>query len=306
MSRKKAFARTTQDKVFDAFVIGICLLILLICVYPMYYTIICSVSNPYDVAMGNVGLIPVKFTWESYRQVFANDDIWRGYLNTIIYTVLGTLYNLLLTIPLAYALSKKELYSRTFFSWYFLFCMYFSGGMVPSYLVTKQLGLVNSPWVMIIGAGVSVYNMIVTRVYFQSSIPESLYEAARIDGCSEFKAFFQIALPLAKPIIAVMALYYGVGHWNDYFSAMIYITDKQWQPLQLVLRRILILNENALTSAMRPDASMEELATAAQRAYMATTIKYALVFISSLPMLIAYPFVQKYFVKGVMIGSLKG
>ena len=245
MSRKKAFARTTQDKVFDAFVIGICLLILLICVYPMYYTIICSVSNPYDVAMGNVGLIPVKFTWESYRQVFANDDIWRGYLNTIIYTVLGTLYNLLLTIPLAYALSKKELYGRTFFSWYFLFCMYFSGGMVPSYLVTKQLGLVNSPWV-------------------------------------------------------------GVGHWNDYFSAMIYITDKQWQPLQLVLRRILILNENALTSAMRPDASMEELATAAQRAYMATTIKYALVFISSLPMLIAYPFVQKYFVKGVMIGSLKG
>lgn len=306
MSRKKAFARTRQDVVFDACIIIFCLLILLICIYPLYYTVICSVSNPYDVCKGNVSLIPVNFTGEAYRQVFENDDIWRGYLNTIIYTVLGTLYNLVLTIPLAYALSKKELYGRTFFSWYFLFCMYFGGGMVPTYLVIKRLGLVNNPWVMIIGAGVSVYNMIVTRVYFQSSIPETLYEAARIDGCSEFKAFFRIALPLSAPIIAVMALYYGVGHWNDYFNAMIYITDKKWQPLQLVLRRILILNENALSSAMRPDASMEELASAAQRAYMATTIKYALVFISSLPMLVAYPFVQKYFVKGVMIGSLKG
>lgn len=203
-------------------------------------------------------------------------------------------------------MSKKQMLGHKVLTWYFLIVMYFSGGMIPSYILCKALGMVNNPLIMVISGGLSIYNMIVTRTYFANSIPDSLYEAGRIDGSSEFRLFFSIALPLSLPIVAVMCLYYAVGHWNSYFTALIYLTKTRYHPLALVLRRILIMNETALDEAMSADLDPNMIANAAARANLVVVMKYALVLIASLPMLIMYPFVQKYFVKGVMIGSVKG
>ena len=308
MSKKNRIKMSSGDRVFMAVVYFILILIAFLCVYPLYFTMIASISEPYAVYTGKVSFWPVGTMFEGYRLVFQNKEIWSGYRNSILYTVCGTAFNLFLTIPSAYALSKKRMLGRGFLNTYFLITMYFGGGMIPTYLLMKSLDLVNNPLILIIAGGLSVYNMIVTRVFFQNNIPESLYEAARLDGCSELKIFAIIVLPLSGPIIAVMALYYAVGHWNDYFTAMLYITKTKYQPLSLVLRRILILNENAYKNLQEAATSRnsEELLLADQRAYMANVMKFALVFIGSAPMLIAYPFVQKYFVKGVMIGSLKG
>ena len=274
--------------------------------YPLYYTVIASFSDAEAVITGKVGLLPVGFSLEAYKAVLANKQVWLGYRNTIFYTFFGTLFNLFLTIPLGYALSKKYLFCRKAFTWFFMITMYFGGGMIPTYLLYKNMCLINNPLIMIISGGLSVYNTIVTRTYFQNSVPESLFEAARIDGCSEIKAFIQIALPLAKPIIAVMVLYYAVGHWNSYFNAMMYLPNTDYQPLGLVLRRILILNQSAFENALSEGVvSAEMLKNAIAREYLAEVMKYALVFIASAPMLIIYPFVQKYFVKGVMIGAIK-
>ena len=198
------------------------------------------------------------------------------------------------------------MFGHALFTWFFLITMYFSGGMVPTYLLYKNLNLINNPMIMIITGGLSIYNMIVARTYFASSIPESLYESVRIDGGSEFDQFFRIALPLAKPVIAVITLYYAVGHWNSYFNAMMYLSNKKYHPLALVLRRILILNESVVSDDMLANMDARILEDLTQKANMAVVMKYALVLISSAPLLIAYPFVQKYFVKGVMIGSVKG
>ena len=246
------------------------------------------------------------FQLTAYQAVFENDQIWQGYLKTSIYTVGGTAFNLLLTIPAAYAMSKKQMLGHGALTWYFLITMYFSGGMIPTYLLYKDLNLINNPLIMIISGGLSIYNMIVTRTYYQNSIPDSLYEAGRIDGSSEIGIFFKIALPLSMPIIAVMCLYYAVGHWNGYFTALMYLTKTKYQPLALVLRRILIMNETALDEAVGAALDPNLIANAAARANLVVTMKYALVIIASLPMLILYPFIQKYFVKGVMIGSVKG
>lgn len=296
--------KARADRVFDACNIAVMVLLLLIMLYPLYYIVIASVSEPYDVAMGKVFLKPSGFTLEAYRNVFENRKIWVGYRNTVFYTLFGTLLNLGLTLPTAYVLSKKQLMGRTFFSWYFLIPMYFGGGLIPTYLLVKSLRLINTPVVIVIMGGLSIYNMIVTRTYFTNSIPEELYESARIDGANEFVGFFRIALPLAAPIIAVMTLYYGVARWNDYYTALIYVSKVRYQPLQLVLRSILIMNESALVDA--GNLSSEEMELMARRAYMAEAMKYSIIFIASAPLLAAYPFVQKYFVRGIMIGSLKG
>ena len=296
--------KARADRVFDACNIAVMVLLLLIMLYPLYYIVIASVSEPYDVAMGKVFLKPSGFTLEAYRNVFENRKIWVGYRNTVFYTLFGTLLNLGLTLPTAYVLSKKQLMGRTFFSWYFLIPMYFGGGLIPTYLLVKSLRLINTPAVIVIMGGLSIYNMIVTRTYFTNSIPEELYESARIDGANEFVGFFRIALPLAAPIIAVMTLYYGVARWNDYYTALIYVSKARYQPLQLVLRSILIMNESALVDA--GNLSSEEMELMARRAYMAEAMKYSIIFIASAPLLAAYPFVQKYFVRGIMIGSLKG
>lgn len=303
MKKKIQLKSNTIFGFVNAFIMVI---LLLLFAYPLYYTIIASFSDSEAVVTGKVSILPVGFSLEAYKAVLANKQVWLGYRNTIFYTFFGTLFNLFLTIPLGYALSKKHLFCRKFFTWFFMITMYFSGGMIPTYLLYKNIGLINNPMIMVISGGLSVYNTIVTRTYFQNSIPESLFEAARIDGCSEIKSFIKIALPLAKSIIAVMVLYYAVAHWNSYFNAMMYLPNTDYQPLGLVLRRILILNQSAFDSAISEGVvSAEMLKNAISREYLAEVMKYALVFIASAPMLIIYPFIQKYFVKGVMIGAVK-
>ena len=285
------------------------ILVLIVILYPLYFTVIASFSDPAAVAGGNVYLWPVNFTVEAYQHLIEYKAIWRGYANTIYYTVLGTLWALLLTIPTAYVMSKKKLPHRGLFVIFFMFTMFFGGGLVPSYLLTKNLGLLNTRTVLIIGGGFSVYNMIVTRTYFQTTIPDELYESADIDGATEFKKFTAIAMPLSKSIIAVMSLFNAVGKWNSYFDALIYVSKEEYAPLQLVLRKVLMLNQSALSEAlmqMKNTGSMDGIAEALRRQQMAYTMKYSIVFVGSLPLLIAYPFVQKHFVKGMMIGSVKG
>ena len=282
------------------------LLILFITIYPLYFTVIASISDPKAVATGEVVWCPVGFTLDSYKQVLEYKPIWTGYANTILYTVVGTLFNLFLTIPAAYTLSKKYLPGKKVLMGFFMITMYFSGGMVPTYLLVKNLGLVNSRWALIILGGISIYNLIVTKTFFSTSISESLYEAARIDGAGEIRTFLSIALPLAKPIIAVMLLYYAVAHWNDYFTALLYVNDKDLVPLQTVLREVLIQNQSALDPEnMQRTMSEGELIDSAKRVYTAYAMKYSMVFIASAPLLAIYPFIQKYFVKGVMIGAVK-
>lgn len=308
MKKEKSMVVGKKKKygVFDFMNTIFMVLVLLITIYPLYFTVIASFSDPKAVASGEVIWHPVGMTLDSYKQVFAYDDIWRGYANTIFYTVFGTLFQLFLTIPAAYALSKRYLPGQKVLMTLFLITMYFGGGMVPTYLLVKNLGLVNTRVCLIIVSGFSIYNLIVTRTYFSTSISESIYEAARIDGAGEIKSFLSIALPLAKPIVAVMILYFAVALWNNYFDALLYITDKTLEPLQSVLRRVLIQNENALNEAMlQGNLAPGELMDTAKRAYAAYTMKYTMVFIASAPLLIAYPFVQKYFVKGVMVGSVK-
>ena len=300
--------KTRSDRIFDAINNVFMVVMLVIMLYPLYYTVIASISEPAAVARGQVMFWPVGFTLESYKNVFENASIWIGYRNSLIYTALGTGFSLILTLTSAYALSKKYLPMRNFFSWYYLFTMYFSGGLVPTYLLVKQLGLVNKPYTLIILGGLSIYNMIVSRTYFQTSIPEELYEAASIDGASEFRRFFSVALPLAKPIIAVIGLYYAVGRWNEYYNSLIYLSDSDLMPLQMKLREILIQNQSLIMQVQQGSVTIDDeaLAEITRRAYVAQTMKYALIFIASAPLLCLYPFVQKYFVKGIMIGSLKG
>ena len=294
------------EKCFSIITYMIILVITLLCLYPLYFTVIASFSDPHAVYSGKVSFLPVDFSLNAYTAVFQNASIWLGYENTIFYTVAGTALNLFLTIPAAYALSKKKMFGRTFLMTLFIITMYFGGGMIPTYLLFNKMHLVNTRWIMILNGGLSVYNLVVARTYFQNNIPESLCEAARIDGANEIYIFGKMVLPLSGPIVAVITLYYAVSHWSSYFSAMIYLTDQKLHPLQLVLRKILILNEKAYEAALEADATGELLASAAKQAELALTMKYSLVFIASLPMLIAYPFIQKYFVKGLTVGALKG
>ncbi len=297
--------QSKSDKAFEI-VNNILLLILtLVMIYPLYFVLIASFSEPFEVANGHVLFWPRGFTLTAYKNVLKEASVWTGYRNTIFYTLFGTLYNLLLTIPTAFVLTRKKLPGRKALTWYFLVTMYFSGGMIPTYLNVKSLGLLNTPWVLIIGAGVSCWNLLVTRQFFEGSIPDELYESAQIDGANDFRMFGQIAVPLALPIISVMALFYGVGHWNAYYNALLYIRTSELHPLQLVLRNILISNEMSMAAA-ELEGDLDAMAAAVQRAHMAEAMKYALIFIAAAPMLCAYPFVQKHFVKGVMIGAVKG
>ncbi len=298
--------RTRADKIFDTCNAVLMVLLLLITLYPLYFVLIASVSDAYEVAKGNVFAIPKGITFESYMNVFRESRIWLGYRNTIFYAVFGTAFSLILTIPSAYALSKKTLPGRGAISIFFLIPMYFNGSLIPTYLVMKQINMVDQWYSLIFIAASSVYNMIVTRVYFQSNVPEELYESARIDGASELRTFFSIALPLVKPIIAVMTLFFAVARWNDYFNALIYTTDNDYLPLQLVLRSILLNSQTALQKVDTSSMDADAIKNAARLAYMAEAMKYALIVVSSAPLLIAYPFVQKHFVKGMMIGAVKG
>lgn len=294
------------DKIYLIVIYSVMILLMLVCIYPLYFTVIASVSDPDAVYTGKVFLFPKGLDFNSYRLVFQNKEIWVGYANTIFYTVFGTMFNLFLTIPAAYALSKKRMYGLGLLTGVFLFTMYFGGGMIPYYILTNNLHLHNTRWMLILTGGISVYNVVVTRTYFANSIPEELCESAKMDGANELYIFFKIALPLSAPIIAVIALYYAVGHWNEYFTSLIYITDSAKKPLQLILRDILITNQKIFENLVQEGADGDLLLDFAKKAKLAVTMKYALVFIASAPMLIIYPFVQKHFVKGIMVGSLKG
>ncbi len=300
----RGIRESRSDRAFSVLNTTLVVIIVALTAYPLYFTIIASVSDPYKVVNGSVFILPSGLTFEAYQGVIGESQIWIGYRNTIFYTVCGTFLNLVITIPCSYVMSKRYLPGRTIISWYFLTVMYISGGLIPTYMLVKQLGLMETPWVLIILGGMNVYNMIVARSYYASSIPNELYEAATIDGCGEWSAFCKIALPLSTPIIAVIGLYYGVSHWNSYFNALIYASSRKLQPLQLVLRNMLILNQDAFD--IENTTSADDIAYMARKAYLAQTMKYALIFVASAPVMCAYPFLQRYFVKGVMIGSIKG
>ena len=299
--RKKAM-RTRSEIVFDTVLTIVTVMVALVCFYPIYFTVIASFSDPTLVVTGKVLFVPKGFTLDSYREIIKYDSILTGYGNTLLYTFLGTCYNLLLLIPAAYALSKKAMVLRNGLMIYFVFTMYFSGGLIPYYLQLKSLGLINNPLVMIIPSALNVYNLIITRTFFESNFSETLGEAARIDGAGEFRIFFQLALPLSGAIIAVMALYHAVAHWNTYFNALLFLNKPKYYPLQLVMRQILTTTQFINDDMPMSSQMAEEII---RRKYVAETLKYALVILANLPVFIAYPFVQKYFVKGVMIGAIK-
>ncbi|CAM4116173.1 carbohydrate ABC transporter permease [Lederbergia lenta] len=294
-------SRTRGDKIFDYANVTFFLIILFITIYPLYFMLIASFSSPDSVNNGEIWLWPKDITFEGYKMIFEHEKIWTGYKNSIIYTVVGTLVNVVLTITGGYALSRKDLVGRNVFMFFIVFTMFFSGGMIPNYLLVKDLGMVNTLWAMVIPNAISVFNLIIVRTFFQSTIPDELLEAAKVDGCSDWKFFLKIVLPISTPIIAVMVLFSAVGHWNTYFSALIYLRDSNLFPLQLVLRDVLILTQ--AQEVMDSGALMEGNA---ELQNVSELIKYGVVIIASLPVLILYPFVQKHFVKGVMIGSIKG
>ena len=296
--------RSTGDVVFDLVNISIIILITLIMIYPMWYVLIVSFASPEEAVRGQLYFWPKSFTLEAYQKVFAEKKIWIGYGNTIIYTIAHTLYTLALTIPAAYALSKKNMPGRLAITWYFFATMFISGGLIPSYMLNKSLGLINTRWIMIVGMGVGYSNLVITRTYYQTSIPTEVYESAYIDGATEWQTFIKIAMPLSGAIVAVMALYAAVGTWGSWYTAFIYITDQTKWPLQLRLRQILILDSTQ--SLDLQNMTLEDQMEMQHQAFLVTTMKYAIIFIACLPMLVLYPFVQKHFVKGVMIGSVKG
>ena len=303
-----AVRQSKSDRAFGAVNALLIALLLVLMVYPIYFTIIASFSDPYAVVNGEVYLWIKDFSLDAYKAAFSETRILTGYRNSIYYTVAGVALSLAITIPGAYVLSKKELPGRGILATFFIIPMYFGGGLIPTYLIVKNLGLLNTYHTLVILTSLNIYNMIVARVYFQTSIPEALYESARIDGASDLRMFFTIAIPLAVPIIAVVALFYAVARWNDYYTALIYVSSDRYYPLQMMLRSILLSYEQgfSMSSDATRGLSAEEIAWLSKKQYIAQAMKYALIFIASAPLLILYPFVQKYFIKGMMIGSLKG
>jgi multiple sugar transport system permease protein/putative aldouronate transport system permease protein len=295
----KRVRSSNSDTVFYA-VTGIIITVLFfITAYPMILVISSSFSDRYAVLAGKVVLWPVNFSIEGYKAVFNYPDILTGYRNTLLYTVTGTFINVIVTMIAAYPLARKGWYGRKFISLVFIFTMFFSGGMIPAYIQIRSLGILNSVWAMILPGMISVYNLIITRTFIENSIPKELFESAKIDGSGEFRCFWYIVLPLSKAVMAVLVLYYAVGHWNAYFNAFIYLSRRELFPLQIFLREILIMN------SIDQNSFLDEAAMA-YRQGMYDLLKYSLIVVATAPIICVYPFIQKYFVKGVMIGSVKG
>ena len=293
---------TKADRIFNIMNVTLLTFILIIVLYPLIYVVSASISDPVLLNQGKIFLLPKGITFDGYRRVFQDKGIWTGYRNTILYTALGTMINLVVTLPAAYSLSRKDFHGRGFFTAMFTFTMFFSGGLIPTYLVVKNLGIRDTIWAMVLPNAAAMWNIVITRTFFQSNIPIELQEAAEIDGSSNTRLFFTIVLPLSKPIIAVMALFYGVGHWNNFFLALIYISKRTLYPLQLILREILIQSE--ISAEMLVTGG--EFEAMDKQAEVANLIKYAIMIVSTIPVLMIYPFIQKYFVEGIMIGAIKG
>ena len=297
--KKKNSRRSGFDRAFDIVNVVLLTVALLIVLYPLYFVCIASVSDATAISTGKVILLPKNVSLVGYRRIMQDSRIWTGYVNSLFYTGASALIGVVTTAMAGYSFSRKDMVGRRPLQLLYLFTMYFSGGLVPTFLVVKQVGLMNSPWAVILMGSVSVYNIIIARSFFESSIPDELYEAASIDGCGNARFFISIVIPLSKAILAVLALYYAVAQWNSYFNALIYLNKESSFPLQLFLRDILISSQMVQADVSDVDAIQEM-----QR--IAATVKYGVIVVGSVPMLIMYPFVQKYFVKGVMIGSVKG
>ncbi|MDR1904954.1 MAG: carbohydrate ABC transporter permease [Treponema sp.] len=289
--------QSLSDNLFDGVVFFLSVTILIIMAYPLYFVIIASFSDPTYVNTGKVWILPSHITLEGYERVIADTRIWRGYRNTIFYTIAGTLISLLFTLPAAYALSRKDLKGRNFLMMYFVFTMFFSGGLIPTYLTVNSFKLTNTIWVLIIPFSVSAYNLIISRTFFASTIPQELLEAAIMDGCSNTRFFVSVVIPLSKAIIAVIGLYCAVGQWNQFFLSLVYVRSENLMPLQIVLRNLLLQYRFLETSASSNSTEIQRIAD---------VIKYAVIIISTAPVMCFYPFIQKYFTKGVMIGAVKG
>lgn len=298
-SRKRGKLGGLSDKTSDIVLVTLCVIMLLIVAYPLYYILVASFSNPYDVYAGKTFLLPSGFTFDGYKAVFADANILSGYANSILYTVLGTIFSVAMIYMVAYPLSVAELPGKKALSIFFLITMYFGGGLIPTYLIVKDTGLMGTVWAMFIPGGVAVSNMIIARNFFENSIPASLKEAAEIDGASKLTIFFKIIIPLSRPIMAVMVVFSMVAYWNDWFTALIYMKGSQ-APLPLVLRNILIKSSASATQASMISGGYAELNK------MTEMIKFASIIAAAAPMLVIYPFVQKYFEQGFMAGAVKG
>ena len=289
--------KTRGDMVFDTISVIVGIVMLIIVVYPLYFCVIASFSSPSAVANGEAWFLPKNVTFEGYQRIFEETRIWVGYKNTILYTVVGTAVSILFTIPAAYALSRKDLKGRNFLMLFFVFTMFFSGGLIPTYLTMNDFHLTNTFWVIVLPFSVSVYNLIISRTFFASNIPQELLEASQLDGCSNTRFLLQIVMPLSKAIIAVIALYCAVGQWNQYFTSLVYVRDASLQPLQLVLRNILLQNQALANSSTLATSEVQRVAD---------QMKFGIIIVSTVPIMCVYPFIQKYFAQGVMIGSVKG
>ncbi|HEY8457822.1 MAG TPA: carbohydrate ABC transporter permease [Actinopolymorphaceae bacterium] len=296
--RPTRIRESRSDQFFMIVTYVVLTLFLLAVLYPLIFIVSASVSDPLAVSSGQVWLWPVDLNFNGYEEILKHKPIVRGFANSLFYVVVGTLVNVTLTLLAAYPLSRRDLVGRNWFMMLFVFTMMFSGGLIPTYLVVHDLGLLNTRWALILPTAMAVWNVIITRTYYQVTIPHELLEAARIDGCDDIGFFWRIVIPLSKPIIAVNALFYAVGHWNQFFNALIYLTNEALFPLQLVLREILIQSNI--------DPTMADAAELARRRELRDLLKYCLIVVASIPPLLAYPFVQKHFVRGIMIGSLKG
>ncbi len=303
MKRRKAMGRTRSDVIFDGFLFVVLTLTMLVVAYPLYFVVISSFSDPFAVAAGKVTFYPIGITMEGYSKVLQEQTVMRGFLNSLWYTVLGVSINLLVTVPTSYALSRRDFFGQRAITIYYMITMFVGGGLIPTYLVVSQTGLLDSVWALVVPGALGVYNMIVGRTFFTTNIPSELLEAARIDGCGNTRFFLRIVLPLSSAVIAILALYYGIGHWNSYFSALMYITTRAKWPLQLELRSILLQNQWSQTNIV---LTAEQLAEKARMEALVAMMKYSLIVISTIPMIILYPFIQKHFVKGVLIGAVKG
>ncbi|MBD5458367.1 MAG: carbohydrate ABC transporter permease [Lachnospiraceae bacterium] len=297
---KKGKLSGLSERSSDIVLVIICAVVLFIVAYPLYYVLVASVSNPYDVYAGKTFLLPSQFTLEGYQAVFADPSILTGYWNSIKYTVVGTIFSVVILYLTAYPLSVKGLPGRKFLSIFFIITMYFGGGLVPTYLVVKQTGLINNMWALFLPGGVAVGNMIIVRNFFENSIPKEMIEAADIDGASKWTTFLRIVVPLSRSIMAVMVVFSMVAYWNDWFTSMIYLPGTERAPLPLVLRNILIRSSASASQASTISGGYAELNK------LTEMIKFSSIIVAAAPMLIVYPFVQKYFEKGFMAGAVKG
>jgi len=289
-----------SEKASDIILVAVCAVIMFIVAYPLYYVVIASVSNPYDVYAGKTFLFPSQFTLDGYKAVFSDSSIITGYLNSIKYTVVGTVFSVTLLYLTAYPLSVRDLPGRKWLSLFFIFTMYFGGGMIPTYLIVKDTGLIDNMWALFLPGGVGVGNMIIVRNFFENSIPKEMIEAAEIDGASKWTTFVKVVIPLSRSIMAVMVVFSMVAYWNDWFTALIYLPGKEKAPLPLVLRGILIQSSASASQQSNMSGGYAELNK------LTELIKFASIFVAAAPMLVVYPFVQKYFEKGFMAGAVKG